>query len=417
MVTRYRLVCMDCKVDYVPDAVHYTCDRCGGLLSVELLPFTDPMVVLDGWAKRPLSVWRYAELLPAKDRAKVVSLGEGGTPLNLCEKLSYLSGIKEVYVKNEGQNPTGSFKDRGMSVGMTKAVELGMKRVICASTGNTSASMAAYAAKAGLVPIVLMPAGKVAVGKLVQALVHGANVIQVRGNFDDALAIVRDLCLHEHIYLLNSLNPFRLEGQKTAAFEIWEQLGRQVPDYVIVPVGNAGNISAIWKGFRELRDLGFVDGCPKMIGIQAEGAAPIADAFKMGSKEVKPIKNPETVATAIRIGSPVNWKRAIVALAESAGMMESVSDEDILRAQRLLASSEGLFAEPAGAASVAGLMKLSAEGRLDKESKVVCIVTGHGLKDQAVVLQGSYRAVEVEANVESVVQAIVLPPPTGAPPS
>jgi threonine synthase len=354
------------------------------------------------WANRSLSVWKYAELLPIEDKRKIVTLGEGGTSLNQCRNLSEKIGIRNFYAKNEGENPTGSFKDRGMTVGVSKALELKLKKVICASTGNTSASLAAYAAKAGLECMVLIPSGKVAFGKLTQAIVHGAKVVQIKGNFDQALKIVQELCLKRPVYLLNSLNPFRLEGQKTAAFEIRDQLEGQVPEKLIVPVGNAGNISAIWKGFKELSELGLTERLPQIVGIQAEGAAPIASSLKQGLKEVKFVEKPETVATAIRIGSPVNWKKAAKAVKESNGLVETVSDSEILEAQRLLAQHEGLFVEPASAASVAGLIKLVKMGLVDKDEKIVCILTGHGLKDPEIVLKKFPAPIEVEATAEAV---------------
>jgi len=402
----YRLACIDCGAVFNPKEVIYTCSKCGGLLSIEYDKTDLPSGLDEVWRKRNLSVWRYRELLPIWDKDKMVSLGEGGTTLNRCLKISEELGLKEVYVKNEGENPTGSFKDRGMTVGVSKALELGMKRVTCASTGNTSASLAAYAAKAGLECFVLIPSGKVAFGKLTQAIIHGAKVIQIRGNFDEALKIVQEICLTYPVYLLNSLNPFRLEGQKTIAFEIRDQLNRQVPDKVIVPVGNAGNISAIWKGFKELYDAGMIESLPEMIGIQAEGAAPIADSFKRGMMEVRFVKKPETVATAIRIGSPVNWKKAVKAVEESGGLVETVSDKEILEAQRFLAQREGLFVEPASAASIAGLRKLVHMGFIGKDEKVVCIATGHGLKDPDIVLEQCPRPIEVEASLDAVVQAL-----------
>ena len=359
------------------------------------------------WKKRTLSVWRYRELLPIEREEKRVSLWEGGTSLNKCLRLSEKIGLKNLYVKNEGENPTGSFKDRGMTVGVTKAVALGMTKVACASTGNTSASLAAYAARAGIECIVLIPSGKVAFGKLTQAIIHGAKVIQIRGNFDEALKIVRKICQSHPIYLLNSLNPFRLEGQKTAAFEIYDQLDGRIPDKIVVPVGNAGNISALWKGFVELRELGLTDEAPQMIGIQAEGAAPIADSLNKGISEVKFIDNPETVATAIRIGSPVNWKKAVRAVKESKGLVEKVSDAEILEAQGLLAKQEGLFVEPASAASIAGLIKLIRRGLIDKDELVVCILTGHGLKDPNIILRRFPRPIEVEASEDAVINIIM----------
>jgi len=359
------------------------------------------------WKKRALTVWRYRELLPIERDEVKVSLGEGGTSLNRCLRLSENLGLKDLYVKNEGENPTGSFKDRGMTVGVTKALGLKMRKVACASTGNTSASLAAYAARAGLECIVLIPSGKVAFGKLTQAIIHGAKVIQIRGNFDEALSIVRKICLSHPIYLLNSLNPFRLEGQKTAAFEIRDQLDGRIPDKIVVPVGNAGNISAIWKGFTELRKLGLTEDAPQMIGVQAEGAAPIADSLRRGLSEVEFVGNPETVATAIRIGSPVNWKKAVRAVKESKGFVEKVSDAEILEAQRLLAQQEGLFVEPASAASIAGLIKLIRRGLIGRDDLVVCILTGHGLKDPNIILRRFPKPIEVEASEKAVINAIM----------
>lgn len=358
------------------------------------------------WGARSLSVWRYIELLPINNRGKIVSLGEGGTSLNRCDRLGSHLGLKEVYVKNEGENPTGSFKDRGMTVGVTKAIEMGMKRVACASTGNTSASLAAYAARASMECIVLIPSGKVALGKLVQSMIYGAKVIQVKGNFDDALRMVEGICSSKPIYLLNSINPYRLEGQKTIAFEIWDQLGGKVPDKVIVPVGNAGNISAIWKGFRELHAMGLTDKLPKMIGIQAEGAAPIVNMIKMGLNDIKFVEKPETIATAIRIGSPVNWKKAVKSIKESGGVAETVSDEEILFAQRLLAKMEGIFVEPASAAAIAGLIKLARNGLIEPDDLVVCIATGHGLKDPNIVLKQFKKPVEIEADLSALIKIL-----------
>jgi len=403
---RYNLACLSCRLMYSPSEVIYRCRRCGDLLSVEYDADLMRPETAKKWRGRSLSVWRYAELLPISDRSKIVSLGEGGTSLNRCSRLGSELGLKEVYVKNEGENPTGSFKDRGMTVGVTRALELGIKIVACASTGNTSASLAAYAARAGLECVVLIPSGKVALGKLIQAMIYGARVIQVKGNFDDALKIVEELCLTQPIYLLNSINPYRLEGQKTIAFEIWDQLDGRVPDEVIVPVGNAGNISAIWKGFRELYSMGLIDKLPRMIGIQAEGAAPIANLIKMGLKEIEFVENPETIATAIRIGSPVNWKRAVGAIKDSNGFAETISDEEILKAQRLLASYEGIFVEPAGAASIAGLIKLVKNGLVRQDDLIVCIATGHGLKDPDIVLRQFPKPVEVEADVNTLMKML-----------
>ncbi len=408
MRQRYYLKCIGCGGEYDPERILYTCPKCGDLLSCEYDYSRLPSDLRGIWGERTLSVWRYLEMLPIEDRrGEIISLGEGGTTLNRCRRLQKEFGLRNIYVKNEGENPTGSFKDRGMTVGVTRALQLNMESVICASTGNTSASLAAYAAKAGLTCIVLIPSGKVALGKLVQAIIHGARVIQVRGNFDAALRIARRLSEKHPLYLLNSLNPYRLEGQKTIAYEIVDQLG-EAPDKVIVPVGNAGNISAIWKGFKELRTLGFIDNLPEMIGIQAEGAAPIAQAFRRGLDGMRPVEDPETVATAIRIGAPVNWKKAFQALKESNGFMETVSDDEILEAQSLLAAKEGLFVEPASASSIAGLRKLASSKSIDKNERVVCVVTGHGLKDPDIVLRQSPKMIEVDADLESIERIIMI---------
>ncbi|MHA1754666.1 MAG: threonine synthase, partial [Candidatus Odinarchaeia archaeon] len=298
--------CIECGKTYSPTEIIYTCPKCGGLLDiVQDYRVIKELVSWNVFKKRPFYVWRYSELLPVSSRRRI-TLFEGGTPLYKCNRLSELLGVNELYIKFEGANPTGSFKDRGMTVGVTKVVELGINSVGCASTGNTSASLAAYSAKAGLACFVLLPSGKVAMGKLSQALLHGANVIAVKGNFDVALNIIKELCLKEGIYLLNSLNPWRLEGQKTTAYEIIDQL-EFIPDRVILPVGNCGNISAIWKGFKELELIDLINETPKMTGIQAEGASPVVDMFKKNLNEIKFFDNPETIATAIRIGRPVNW--------------------------------------------------------------------------------------------------------------
>jgi threonine synthase len=292
-------------------------------------------------------------------------------------------GLRHLWAKDEGQNPTGSFKDRGMTVAITREVEIGAKTVLCASTGNTSASMAAYAARAGLKAVVLIPKGKIAKGKLLQAVVHGAKIVPVSGNFDKALERARNLARRRSdLYLVNSLNPYRIEGQKTLSFEVWEQLGRKVPDAVFVPVGNAGNISAIWKGFRELKEIKITNRTPRMIGVQAAGAAPVDRAYTRGEDRVLPWEHPETSASAIRIGAPATWKKALTAVRESRGAMLAVSDNEIMRAQRLLADQEGIFAEPASAASLAGLAKARKLRLIEPNVVVVCVITGHGLKDQ-----------------------------------
>ena len=403
----YYAKCIGCGKEYGPEEIVYTCTICNDVLSVEYRYQEIPPNLDKKWSKRPLSVWRYRELLPITDRSKIVTMGEGGTKLHNCQRLADMLGLEEVHVKNEGEKPTGSFKDRGMTVGVTKALELGAETVACASTGNTSASLAAYAAKAGIKCLILIPSGKVAFGKLAQAIAHGADVIQVRGNFDDALRIIMELCAEHPIYLLNSVNPYRIEGQKTIAFEIVDQLGF-VPEKVIVPVGNAGNISAIWKGFTELHKLGMIKALPQMIGIQAEGAAPIATAIKAGRDFIEPVAKPETLATAIRIGAPVSWKKAIRAIKDSKGFAETVSDKEIIEAQKLLAGQEGLFVEPASAASIAGLKKLVAAGKIGRDEKIVCITTGHGLKDPEVIMEKYPKPIEVEANLSSIEQLLGL---------
>ncbi|OYT43968.1 threonine synthase [Candidatus Bathyarchaeota archaeon] len=408
-----RQVCINCGEDYEADEIIYFCRRCGDLLEIEY-DYEELAERLErsDWRSLPLSVWRYRDFLPVRDPSKVVSLNEGGTGLHLCSRLAKVIGLKRVYVKNEGENPTGSFKDRGMTVGVTKALELNMKTVICASTGNTSASLAAYAAKAGLRCIVLVPSGKIAYGKLVQALAYGAEIVQVRGNFDQALRTVIELSeRHGEVYLLNSINPYRLEGQKSLAYEVCDQLGGRAPDRVILPVGNAGNISALWKGFTEFYRLGLVDSLPRMVGVQAEGASPIAQAIKRGSDVVTPVENPETVATAIRIGAPVSWKKALRAIRDSDGTAETVTDEEILEAQSMLARCEGLFVEPASASSIAGLKKMVELGEIDRDETVVCVATGHGLKDPDVMRRVG-KPLEADADVQSIERLLGLTRPS-----
>jgi threonine synthase len=337
------------------------------------------------WKNRSLAVWKYREILPVDDNRFVTSLNEGGTGLHYCQRLGREIGLKKLYVKNEGENPTGSFKDRGMTVAISKARELRKRRLVCASTGNTAASLAAYSAKAGLECIVLIPEGKVARGKMVQVMMHGAKIFQVNGDFDQAMKSVMDLAERRRdFYVMNSLNPFRLEGQKTLAYEVCDQLKNRAPDTLVLPVGNGGNISAIWKGFTEFYDLGIVTQRPRMIGVQAERAAPIARAVKRRQPGITPVLNPQTLATAIRIGSPVNSTKALQAVNESNGTAETVTDREILESQRDLAGKEGIFVEPASAASIAGLRKILESGRIDRSDIVVCVTTGHGLKDPSV---------------------------------
>jgi len=313
----------------------------------------------------------YREYLPITDKTPLVSLHEGNTPLIRADQLSEELNLN-IFFKYEGLNPTGSFKDRGMVMAVAKAVEEGSTTIMCASTGNTSAAAAAYAARAGLNCIVLIPNNNIALGKLAQAIIYGAKVIAIEGNFDRALEIVREITAKHPITLVNSVNPYRIEGQKTAAFEVCEQLG-EAPDYLAIPVGNAGNITAYWKGFKEYRERGRTSKLPKMIGFEAEGAMAIVKG--------EPILEPETVATAIRIGNPASWKSAVNAAEESHGQINYVTDEEILDAYRQIASKEGVFAEPASAASIAGVMKLHREGYFQGGETIVCVLTGNGLKD------------------------------------
>ena len=335
-------------------------------------------------------IWRgileeYRDRMPISAGTRLITLNEGNTPLLPAEALSKRVDA-EVYLKVEGANPTGSFKDRGMTAAITKAVEEGSKAVICASTGNTSASAAAYAARAGLVCAVLVPSGKIALGKLAQALVHGAQLLQVTGNFDDCLGLARELSEKYPVTLVNSVNPYRIEGQKSAAFEICDSLG-DAPDVHCIPVGNAGNITAYWKGYCEYAADGVTTKRPVMRGFQASGAAP----FVSGA----PVKNPNTIATAIRIGNPASWDQAVAARDDSGGNIESVTDRQILEAYRFLARTEGVFVEPASAASVAGLLQASAAGTMPKGVRIVCTVTGHGLKDPEWAISGAPKPVTV----------------------
>lgn len=341
----------------------------------------------------------YREYLPVTEKMPVITLLEGNTPLIRANRLAEEIGAGfEIYLKFEGTNPTGSFKDRGMTVAVSKAKEAGAKAVMCASTGNTSASAAAYSGKARLDCFVLIPAGGIALGKLAQALVYGAKVIAIDGNFDDALGLAIEITAKYPIVLVNSINPDRIEGQKTGSFEICDMLG-DAPDYHVIPVGNAGNITAYWKGYREYKKAGKISGLPKMVGFQAEGAAPIVRG--------RPIKDPQTIATAIKIGNPASWKKAEAAAHESGGLIDFVSDEEILNSYRMLASLEGVFVEPASAASVAGLIKQHKKGYFGKKKvRVVCVLTGHGLKDPDRAVKMVGEPSKVPATMEAVFEAM-----------
>jgi len=343
---------------------------------------------------------RYRSFLPVSDRTPVVTLNEGNTPLLVAPRLGEAVGSGlQVYLKCEGFNPTGSFKDRGMTLAISKALEAKARAVICASTGNTSASAAAYAARAGLRAFVLVPRGGIALGKLSQAAIHGAEVLMVDGSFDQALTLVKEIAERHPVTLVNSINPFRLEGQKTAAFEVVDQLGR-APDYHLIPVGNAGNIGAYWQGYSEYHLAKLGQARPKMVGFQAAGAAPIY--------ENRVIHEPKTIATAIKIGNPANWARATAALEESGGWIEVVTDEEILHAYRLLARGEGIFMEPASAAAVAGLLKMAKQGRFEPGSTLVLTLTGHGLKDPDTALEHSSRPVTVPPQLDALLSALSL---------
>jgi threonine synthase len=344
----------------------------------------------------PGIIEHYEAYLPVSEATPRITLNEGNTPLVKLPRVSERIGC-QVFVKYEGLNPTGSFKDRGMTMAVSKAVEEGAKAIICASTGNTSASAAAYAARAGIGCWVLLPEGKIAKGKLAQALFYGAQVLAIQGNFDQALALVRELAQKLPVKLVNSVNPMRLQGQKTAAFEICDALG-EAPTVLALPVGNAGNISAYWMGFKEYREAGKSKTLPQMLGFEAAGAAPLT----LGHV----VENPETVATAIRIGNPASWDKAVRAAQESGGSIQAVTDTEILAAQKLLAQEEGIFVEPASAASVAGILKCSKEHKLSSTATVVCVVTGHGLKDPDIAVQESPEPKTVPAELNAVAELI-----------
>jgi threonine synthase len=348
---------------------------------------------------KPGVLYRYKDFLPITPKTPLFTLGEGDTPLVRCPQLEKELAVGELYFKLEGCNPTGSFKDRGMVVAVAKALEEGSKALMCASTGNTSASAAAYAAGCGVKSIIIIPKGKIALGKMAQAIIYQAKIVAIDGNFDQALKIVLALTEKHPVTLVNSLNPNRIEGQKTAAFEIIDALG-EAPDYLFIPVGNAGNITAYWKGFKEYHGAGKAKVKPKMMGFQAEGAAPIVRRHI--------VEKPETVASAIRIGNPASWKRAEAARDESGGIIDMVSDKKILAAQKMLATKAGIFGEPASAASLAGLVKLRQQGRDFSKSRIVCIVTGTGLKDTETAVKGAEPFLELPADLAAVEQALGL---------
>jgi threonine synthase len=355
------------------------------------------------FAKRGAHQWRgviaeYRKWLPVTDQTPVISLREGGTPLVYAEVLSKMLG-NEIWLKVEGTNPTGSFKDRGMTMAISKAAEDGAKAVICASTGNTSASAAAYATKAGMQPVVLVPEGKIAMGKLAQAIAHGSTLLQVKGNFDDCLTLAKELSENYPVALVNSVNPYRIEGQKTAAFEVIDLLGH-APDIHVLPVGNAGNITAYWKGYQEYKKALMSRSLPMMWGFQAAGAAPIV--------KNKIVKNPETIATAIRIGNPASWDQAVAAQVGSKGLIDSVTDKEILSAYRLVAAKEGVFVEPSSAAGIAGLIKKKEQKKLPKGKTIVVTVTGNGLKDVQWILNSGGKPTVIPVDMKKAAKVIGL---------
>ncbi|WP_396611203.1 threonine synthase [Haloferax sp. S1W] len=396
------LECIECGAQFAPfEDIRYTCDDCDGLLEVRYA--TPP--TWDDFEGR--GVWRYNAALPFEEG---VSLPEGATPLHRVPRLEEDVGVETLRIKHEGMNPTGSFKDRGMTVGVRVAKELGVDRLACASTGNTSAALAAYGARGGMETLVLLPSGKVAAGKIAQAALHDARILEVDGNFDSCLDIVQDLAARGEVYLLNSLNPFRLEGQKTIGLEILEEFYDDYgtyPDRIVLPVGNAGNTSALYKAFRELVQSGALDAedVPKLTGVQAEGAAPMVEAIENGWDDTRRWDEVETKATAIRIGNPVNAPKALPGIRETGGTAVSVSDEEITDAQRDLAA-EGVGVEPASAASVAGLRKLRAEGVVDEDEAVVCLTTGHLLKDPDAAFEAGNDPEPVENDTAAVLELL-----------
>ncbi|MFC6975041.1 threonine synthase [Halomicroarcula sp. GCM10025709] len=398
------LACIECGESFAPFAeIRYTCDHCDGLLEARYAE----LPTWEDFEDEGRGVWRYHDALPF---AEGVTLPEGDTPLHEVPRLKDDIGVANLRIKHEGMNPTGSFKDRGMTVGVRVAQEVGVDRLACASTGNTSAALAAYGARGGMETLVLLPAGKVAAGKIAQASLHGARILEVDGNFDQCLDIVQDLASRGEAYLLNSLNPFRLEGQKTIGLEIMEEFyadNGEYPDRIVLPVGNAGNTAALYKCFRELVKAGAIteDQVPKLTGVQAEGAAPMVEAIREGNDETRRWDDVETIATAIRIGNPVNAPKALPGIRETGGTAVAVSDEEITAAQRALAG-EGVGVEPASAASVAGLRKLRREGDVGADESVVCLTTGHLLKDPDAAAKAGVDPEPVPNDTDAVLEHI-----------
>jgi threonine synthase len=387
-----ELVCFNpaCSTRYAIDEVIYECRECGGLIAVENRYDQDPKQLTALWDSRAAScdpldvsgVWRFREMLPfISDPQHVVTIREGNTPLFDAPQAAAYGGVDGLQLKHQGYNPTGSFKDNGMTAGASQAKKLGMRRVACVSTGNTSASMAAYAAAAGIQAIIFLPHGKIAYGKLAQALEYGALTIQVEANFDRILALVRKLAAEMGIYLLNSMNPFRVEGQKSIVIEMLDQRNWKVPDWIVLPGGNLGNVSALGKGLRELLEIGIIDRLPRIAVVQAAGSAPFYELYRRGFEgDLKAVTNPETLATAIRIGDPVSWPKARFEIQNAKGTVVSASEQEIADAKAIIGRC-GIGCEPASAASLAGLKKLTADGTIAAGSDVVCVLTGHLLKD------------------------------------
>lgn len=417
------LECADqsCRQHFLLDNREHLCTSCGGLLDVRYnFPTGDPRAWRRTWERRKTSsaiadqsgVWRFRELLPFVAEGKeIISLSEGRTPLIDVPRTGDWTGGVQLAIKHQGNNPTGSFKDLGMTACITQAAAVGSRVTACASTGNTSASMAAYAARAGMKAVVFVPAGKISAAKLAQALEFGATVIEIGDNFDQAFHMLRLLTEEMGLYLVNSINPFRLEGQKTILCEILEQRDWRVPDYIVVPGGNLGNVSAIGKGLLEMERLGLIDKLPRLVVTQAEGANPFYKMLATGASEIVPVTDPHTAATAIRIGDPVNWKKALRSLRQTNGLCESVTDEEIFEAKAAL-TQDGIGCEPASAASVAGIKKLVKAGKIREGAEVVAVLTGHQLKDPEIALRRrseeelSRQRIHVEANLDALRAAL-----------
>lgn len=389
-----RCISAECRAEFGIDERVYVCEKCGELLEIERVGATDLHGLRERWRQRRMStdvrdrsgVWRFREFLPFEDNVEVVSLGEGNTQVYDAPRCAEYCGLESLLLKHQGNNPTGSFKDTGMTVAVTQAKKLRASRVVCASTGNTAASLAAYAARAGVECAIMVPAGQVSNAKLAQALDYGAKVQEIEGNFDDCMRAIRELSETGDAYLVNSINPFRIEGQKTVAFELAEQLDWRVPDHLVVPGGNLGNSSAFGKGFRELIAAGLIDRQPRITVVQAEGAAPFARFYREGAAGIKNEEHPETLASAIKIGAPVSWKKAWNAVRDTGGDVITVSEQEIADAKAMI-GRDGIGCEPASATTVAGIRKLVGANAIKKDESVVAILTGHLLKDTDYVIK------------------------------